>query len=102
MWNDVKFRNGDSMLIHIKIDKCKNPQGSYIDLFKSDVLPICPVKTLLLLKERRFECDKPVFMFENGKILTMGCFIDTVRNLLYPIIGDYPRMSHSGLGFHLP
>ena len=92
MWNDVKFRNDESVLIHIKIDKCKNPQGSYIDLFKSNVLPICPVKTLLLLKERRYADGKPVFMFENGKILTSSCFIDTVRNLLYPIIGDYAKM----------
>jgi hypothetical protein len=31
-------------------------------------------------------------MYENGKILTTSCFMDTVRNLLYPIIGDYAKM----------
>jgi hypothetical protein len=53
MWSDVKFRNEDSVLIHVKVDKCKNVAGSYIDLFKSDMLPICPVKTLLRLRASR-------------------------------------------------
>ena len=34
MWSDVNFTTKKSVLLHVKIDKCKNVQGSYIDLFK--------------------------------------------------------------------
>jgi hypothetical protein len=61
MWSDVKFRNEDSVLIHIKVDKCNNVAGSYIDLFQSDMLPICPVKTLLRLRSNRVDSKLPIF-----------------------------------------
>jgi hypothetical protein len=32
LWKDVVFRK-DSVLVHIKIPKSKNPQGDYIDIF---------------------------------------------------------------------
>jgi hypothetical protein len=92
MWSDVKFRNDDSVLIHVKVDKCKNVAGSYIDLFKSDMLPICPVKTLLRLRDNRVNSKLPIFSFENGKMLTANCFIGTIRKLLEPVIGKYADM----------
>ncbi len=92
MWSDVKFRNEDSVIIHVKVDKCKNVAGSYIDLFKSDMLPICPVKTLLRLKACRVGSKLPVFSFANGKMLTANCLVSTVRKLLEPLIGKYANM----------
>jgi len=92
LWSDVKFRNEESVLIHVKIDKAKNQQGSYIDLFKSDTLPICPVKTLICLKEKRLNSNGPVFSFINGKVLTAQCLVYTVRNLLLPVIGSFALM----------
>jgi hypothetical protein len=92
MWSDVKFRNEDSVLIHVKVDKCKNVAGSYIDLFMSDMLPICPVKTLLRLKANRVGSKLPVFSFANGKMLTANCLVNTIRKLLEPVIGKYANM----------
>jgi len=92
MWSDVKFRNEDSVLIHVKVDKCKNVAGSYIDLFMSDMLPICPVKTLLRLKASRVGSKLPVFSFANGKMLTANCLVNTIRKLLEPVIGKYANM----------
>jgi hypothetical protein len=92
MWGDVKFRNEDSVLIHVKVDKCKNVAGSYIDLFMSDMLPICPVKTLLRLKASRVGSKLPVFSFANGKMLTANCLVNTIRKLLEPVIGKYANM----------
>jgi hypothetical protein len=92
MWSDVKFRNEDSVLIHVKVDKCKNVAGSYIDLFMSDMLPICPVKTLLRLKASRVGSKLPVFSFANGKMLTANRLVNTIRKLLEPVIGKYANM----------
>jgi hypothetical protein len=90
--SDVKFRNEDSVLIHVKVDKCKNVAGSYIDMFNSDMLPICPVKTLLGLRASRVGSKLPIFSFENGKMLTANCLINTIRKLLEPVIGNYASM----------
>jgi hypothetical protein len=92
MWGDVKFRNEDSVLIHVEVDKCKNVAGSYIDLFMSDMLPMCPVKTLLRLKASRVGSKLPVFSFANGKMLTANCLVNTIRKLLEPVIGKYANM----------
>lgn len=85
MWSDIKFRDEDSIIMHIKLDKAKNKQGSFIDLFKFENL--CPVKALLNLSKHRPDKSGPVFQFESGTVLTQKMFNATVRKLLHPLIG---------------
>ena len=51
LWSDLKFRSDGSILLHVKIDKSKNKNGSYVDIFNFDVKGCCPVKALTSLQK---------------------------------------------------
>jgi hypothetical protein len=87
LWKDVKFRKDRSILIHVKVDKSRNPQGSYIDLFEYKSHNCCPVETLLNLRSRKENPEKPVFQFQNGKNLCSSLLNKILRELLLPVIG---------------
>jgi len=70
LWSDLKFRSDGSILLHVKIDKSKNKNGSYVDIFSFDVKGCCPVKTLTSLQKLCENSNDPVFVFKNGKLLT--------------------------------
>lgn len=97
LWDDLKFRKDNSVLIHVKIDKCRNTNGTYIDLFEFEGQNCCPVKALKALKEKRFCTGKPVFQFYNGKNLTKNMLNKVLHELLEPIIGvsAYDISGHS-------
>ena len=88
MWSDVNFTTEKSVLLHVKIDKCKNVQGSYIDLFKFEGHNCCPIAALNRLKAEKTNDQNPVFMFKTGKLLTAKNLNENIRNLLMPIIGQ--------------
>ncbi len=88
MWSDVNFTTKKSVLLHVKIDKCKNVQGSYIDLFKFEGHSCCPIAALNRLKAEKTNDQNPVFMFKTGKLLTTKNLNECIRNLLMPIIGQ--------------
>jgi hypothetical protein len=88
LWNDIKFRKDNSLLIHIKIDKCRNKNGSYVDLFEFKGHGCCPISVLKKLQEFRNNPNSPVFQFKNGKLLTPLTLNKIVRDLLRPIIGN--------------
>jgi len=69
MWSDVNFTTESSVLIHVKIDKCKNVQGSYIDLFKFEGHNCCPIAALKRLKEERTNKLGPVFPPRDSKLV---------------------------------
>ena len=87
LWSDVKFRKDNSLLIHIKIDKSRNKNGSYVDLFEFKGHGCCPISVLKKLQEFRNNPNSPVFQFKNGKLLTSLLLNRIVRDLLKPIIG---------------
>ena len=87
LWSDIKFRKDNSLLIHIKIDKCRNKNGSYVDLFEFKGHGCCPISVLKKLQDFRSDPDSPVFQFKNGKLLTSLLLNRIVRDLLKPIIG---------------
>jgi hypothetical protein len=98
LWKDVQFQQDGSILIHIKMDKNRLPQGSYIDLFTFSGHNCCPIAVLKKLKTFCANPEKPIFQFENGKMLTSRYLNDTVQKLLYPIIGE-PATLISGHSF---
>lgn len=87
LWNDVKVRSDNSILVHVKIDKVCNPVGSFIDLFEYKKNSCCAVTSLLALRSTRKDFAMPVFQFENGKNLCIGSLNQLLFELLYPVIG---------------
>ena len=99
LWKDVKFKK-DSIIIHVKVPKSRNPEGDFIDLFRFDVNSCCPVRALMGLKNHSALSsfpDKPVFSFDSGKLLTPLNFNNTIRSLLRPHLGNIAEeySSHS-------
>ena len=90
-WNDIIFREDDSVLIKLKITKTKKKQGEYIDLFKFTGHKCCPVATLKALRKLRLAekfTHMPVFMFKNGKIVTPKMINEILPDLLRDIMKD--------------
>jgi hypothetical protein len=87
MWQDIKFRKDGSVLIHVKVDKCKTVGGSFVDLFPFEGHGCCPIASLNSLKKEKFVVNKPVFMFANGKLLSQRILNSLIRQLLVPIFG---------------
>jgi hypothetical protein len=87
LWSDVKFNPEGSVLIHVKIDKNKICQGSYIDLFSFEGHNCCPIAVLKSLYSNVYDVSSPVFKFENGNLLTVKVLNCTIRKLLEPVIG---------------
>jgi len=88
LWKDVKFRKDGSIIIHVKIDKVNNKNGSFVDLFEFTNKNCCAVRTLFQLKQRKENPDKPVFQFENGKNLCSAHLNNVLSGLLKPVIGE--------------
>jgi len=83
-WGKVKFLE-DSILIMISLPKSRNKEGDFVDLFKFPDSSCCPVRCLnSLRKHSKFSKSdsNPVFMFENGKLLSMKVFNENLRILL--------------------
>jgi hypothetical protein len=88
LWKDLKFRKDNSVLIHIKIDKCRNRQGSYVDLFEFKGHHCCPIKCLKALYTENFCSSNPVFQFSSGKNLSAKLLNRILYDLLHPVIGS--------------
>jgi hypothetical protein len=98
LWSDLVFRK-DSVLVHIKIPKSRNPEGDFIDIFEFPGHGCCPVTALKVLRDSKFSSnmlDRPVFQFQNGFFLTTTHFNECLKRLLYPFIGS----SASNLSAH--
>jgi len=89
LWGDIK-KFKDEIIVHIKRPKSRNPKGEIVDLFPFPGHNCCPVKALeylaLLSKKAKLE-NKPVFMFENGKLLTKNSFNSTIKQILSLTLG---------------
>ena len=99
LWEDVKFLE-DSILIRVKMPKCKTDSDSFVDIFKFPEKSCCPVRALKGLQKHSVTSDdkqKPVFCFKNGSLLTLSTFNTTVRTLLQSTMGNSSReySSHS-------
>lgn len=89
LWGDLSIRE-DSWTIHIKKPKSRSCQGEFVDIFKFPGNNCCPVGALKTLKTMAKSTQKhlPVFMFENGKLLTKNNFNTTIRGLLKNRLGE--------------
>jgi hypothetical protein len=89
LWGDLSIRE-DSWTLHIKKPKSRSCQGEFVDIFKFPGNNCCPVKALKVLKSMSKSTKKhmPVFMFENGKLLTKNIFNETIRGLLKNTLGQ--------------
>ena len=89
LWGDLRYGK-NSWLIHIKSPKSRQPGGEYIDIFQFANHNCCPVKALLAwqaISPHSKHADRPVFMMENGKLLTKGKFNETIRAILSTKLG---------------
>lgn len=91
LWSDISFQC-DSVLIHVKIGKCRTKNGEYIDLFPFESHNCCPVNCLTKLRNmcmcnNQIIAHNPVFMFDTGKLLTSVKLNSTLEPLLRPYLG---------------
>jgi hypothetical protein len=73
LWCDIKFVDGNSVIIHNKIPKTRNPNGEFISLFRFPDDAYCPINALLNLKKlsKVIGCKKiPVFSYGPNNFLT--------------------------------
>jgi len=89
LWEDVKrFQN--MFIIHIKNPKSGNSGGEFADIFPFPGHNCCPVKALECLASfsNNTSPKQPVFMFNNGKLLTKDSFNSLIKNLLSQTMGN--------------
>jgi hypothetical protein len=100
IWDDVKFIDHDTVLLHLKLPKSNAEHGEFIDLFPFP--GCCPVAALKGLKEsdKKRGGEDPVFMFKSGKLLTVSKFTSVVRCLLQKHVGEKAQLisAHSFRG----
>jgi hypothetical protein len=98
LWKDIMFYE-DAVRIVLKSPKVSTSGGISVDLFEYKRESCCPVKCLKALKETSKVVNEssPVFMFDNGKLLTPNGFNRTLRSLLEIPLGKdaYLFSSHS-------
>jgi len=91
LWSDIKFIDADSIQIHSKITKNRNPGGEYVSLFAFPYNGCCPVAALRhLAKISNADDNKntPVFKFSNGVNLTKNTLNKLIVSHLHPHIGN--------------
>lgn len=101
LWKDIMFMSDDHILIHVKTSKSREKEGEFVDIFSFSGQGICPVKSLLKLKElsgSNYSPDLPVFSFSSSKFLTPRSLTQTIQTLLFPVIGS-SSMEISGHSF---
>jgi len=73
-WNDIKFRNDNSILINIK--------------FPITGKKYCPVNLLKFLHSKANKnTHSPVLTYNSGKALTVADFSKDLKILLFPVFG---------------
>jgi hypothetical protein len=94
--------NDNEILLYIPATKTSHNKGEFIDLFPFENNPVCPVSALkrllnLALSKKLFDMNKPVFMFENGKCLTVQKLNCILKELLKDIFipGENSISCHS-------
>jgi hypothetical protein len=97
LWKDIVFSE-NSIRIFIKLPKVFKKGGISVDLFAIENVNLCPVTVMQGLKlSVEPSSNDPVFIFENGKLLTPSLFNKTLRLLLEPLLGNDAKQlsSHS-------
>jgi hypothetical protein len=90
LWSDVKFKDGFSVILRLKITKNKTQNGEFIDLFRNKELKPCPVKCLeklFSLKDTEVSLHSPVFALSNSEFLTPAELNFTIQEILGKYIG---------------
>jgi hypothetical protein len=89
MWRDIKIMSDDSIQIHVKVPKTRTAKGEHISLFPFPFYGCCPVaaiKKLKSLAEENGDLNKPVFMFDSGRLLTKAKLNKIIQLQLFPHI----------------
>lgn len=91
LWGDVLCLK-NSVRLFIRFPKIFSHGGITVDLFEFNEGGCCPVEAIKNLrsfkKVTEQDLNKPVFMYNNGNLLTPAKFNSTLRSLLYKVIGE--------------
>lgn len=92
LWRDVRIIEKDHILIHLKSPKSRVKDGEFIDIFSFKGHGVCPVKSLIVLRDLASSLsheflDFPVFIFLSGKGLTSRTLNFTLHSLLSSRLG---------------
>jgi hypothetical protein len=99
LWSDILF-SFDSVRIAVKFPKVFVQGGVTVDLFPLTDKSLCPIAVMKSLLSLNYSVQNkaiPVFMFQNGKLLTPKQFNKSLRSLLEPIFENEAKFfsSHS-------
>ncbi len=89
-WGDLTFR-GKSVIIHIRVPKCRQRKGESVEIFRVPNVTCCPVKAISRLRDVKPELrgsHSPVFSMESGTLLTPALMNKCLYKLLSPVLGE--------------
>jgi hypothetical protein len=100
MWNDILCCD-EYIRFRIKSPKVFVLGGVTVDLFAIKNQTTCPANCMKKFKQISSNIEKnlPVFMFNNGKLITPQTFNKTLRELLSHSLGDYAKYFSSSHSF---
>jgi hypothetical protein len=88
-WANVKYREDNSFLVHVRLPKSAAVEGEFLDVFEFPHFGCCPVaalKKLFTLSGGSVRVDRPLFTFASGKFLTVQGLNSILRNLLQGVV----------------
>lgn len=89
VWKDIRFVDGNSIMIHNKIPKTRTASGEFVSLFEFSGHNCCPVTAIKCLKKlSNPDQESPVFKFENGSFLTKDLMNVYIVHFLKPHLGN--------------
>jgi len=92
-WNDVRFREDDSLLLHVKLPKSRSQEGEFVDIFSFKTPGCCPVKALrkqlnLQRSIGRGRPSDPVFVLQDQSFLTEGKMNQVLVEVFSGVLGS--------------
>ena len=95
LWGNVKFFSEKEVIMFIPYTKTTAFGGKFIELYPIKGSNLCPASALIRLRrmaesEGVWDCNKPVFMFKSGKLLTKNKLNIWLGNLL----GEFMDSNH--------
>jgi hypothetical protein len=88
-WANVRYREDNSFLVHVRLPKSSAVEGEFLDVFEFPQFGCCPVaalKKLAIMSNATAKTAEPVFTFASGKFLTIQGLNSILRSLLQDVV----------------
>jgi hypothetical protein len=88
-WANVRYREDNSFLVHVRLPKSAAVEGEFLDVFEFPHFGCCPVaalKKLQAMSGGSAKAGEPVFTFASGRFLTVQGLNSILRILLQGVV----------------